>query len=88
MKKLLEEETNKFIERILTLYINEIERYYDTPTYTERPNAHTLVSHLFYVMEQTKQKFLINNKTDSSNITPEYDDLYDTIKKKLSLDNY
>ena len=76
MQKIIEAETNKFIERILTLYIDEIKLYYEHPKYTKRPNAHTLVGKLFDVLEQTKKKF-INSEVDSSTITLEHDDYYD-----------
>ena len=52
-----ESEANEVIERLLNLYIEEIRLYYDQPRY-RRPNAHTMIEHLFYVLENTKKKFI------------------------------
>ena len=53
-----ENEVNEAIERILDLYISEVKAYYNKPKYTDRPRAHTMLIHLFDVMEQTKKKFI------------------------------
>jgi hypothetical protein len=50
-------EINEVIERLLNLYIEEIKLYYDQPRY-RRPNAHTMIEHLFWVLEHTKKKFI------------------------------
>lgn len=53
-----EAEANDIIERILDLYIQEVKNYYNQPRYTEQITPHTMLGHLWRVLDDTKQKFL------------------------------
>jgi hypothetical protein len=68
-----ETEVNEVIERILDLYIKEVKQYYDQPRYTERPNAHTLLEHLWRVLDETKKNFINWKDTPEINLPPEPD---------------
>jgi hypothetical protein len=46
------------IARIIDLYIKEVKQYYNQPRYTEQITPHTMLGHLWRVLEDTKQKFI------------------------------
>ena len=51
-------EIDQLIEDILTLYIKEVKEYYNKPRYTERADPHTMLSHLWGVLDKTKERFI------------------------------
>ena len=53
-----EAEVNNIIEHTLDLYIRLVKDYYNKPKYTEQITPHTMLGHLWRVMEETKQKCL------------------------------
>ena len=52
------EEIDQIIDDILTLYIKEVKQYYNQPRYTESTDPHTMLSHLWWVLDKTKERFI------------------------------
>ncbi len=75
------EEINQVLEDVLNLYIKMVKQYYNQPRYTERPQPHTMIDHLWWVLEKTKKDFLAlgekpNEEVPSLFTEEEIDQLY------------
>lgn len=64
-------------EEVIDRFVSKVKKYYSAPRYTERREpAHTLVSHLFWVLDKLATDDITNEEVDLKPKTPaDYDKL-------------
>lgn len=62
-------------KEVIDRFVNKVKKYYSAPRYTDcRDSAHTLISHLFWVLDKLAKEDITNEEVDLKPKTPaDYD---------------